>query len=69
MNFYLQLSNYADSNEDAASYIQIYDPLIQLLEQGLIFAFREGGLMIYNSGYYPLSGWHDRFVEASPKGK
>ena len=67
LNFYLQLADYSDYNKKAASYLQIYEPLIQILEQGFIFAFRDGGLMIYNVGYYPLSGWYDRFVEALPE--
>lgn len=66
LNFFLQLANYADNNKNAEPYMQIYDPLIQLLEKGYIFAFREAGLMIYNVGYFPLSGWYDRFVEALP---
>lgn len=66
LNFYLQLANFADSNKNAALYLSIYDPLIQLLEHGLIFSYREAGLMIYNVSYYPLSGWYDRFVEALP---
>lgn len=66
LNFFLQLANYADNNKNAEPYMSIYDPLIQLLEQGYMFGFREAGLMIYNAGYYPLSGWYDRFVEALP---
>lgn len=47
--------------------MQIYDLLIQSLEQGYMFGFKEAGLMIYNAGYYTLSGWYDRFVEALPR--
>lgn len=63
VNFYLQLAHYADENNEAQIYLQIYDPMIQLLEQGYDYEFREAGLMIYNVGLYPLSGWYERFIE------
>lgn len=63
VNFYLQLSNYIDKNYEAEVYLKIYDPMIQLLEEGYDYEFREGGLMIYNVGLYPLSGWYERFLK------
>ncbi len=67
LNFYLQLAYYADYNTEVERYLQIYEPLIQLLERGFLFAFREGGLMIYNVAFYPLNGWYERFLNAQPK--
>lgn len=63
VNFYLQLAHYADENNDISVYLQIYDPMICLLEQGYSYGFREGGLMIYHADLYPLSGWYERFLK------
>lgn len=61
--FYLQLAKYSDQNESAGIFLQIYEPLIQLMEDGFIFAFREGGFQINNAKFYPLNDWYARFLE------
>ena len=65
--FYLQLANYVDKYGAEEEYLQIYDPMIRMLEEGTFYEFRDGGLMVYNVGLYPLHGWYDNFLNASPK--
>jgi len=67
LNFYLQLAHYADYNTEAERYLQIYEPLIQLLERGFLFAFKERGFMVYNVAFYPLCGWYERFLNKKPE--
>lgn len=68
LNCYLQLADYVDHNKELERYLRIYEPLIQLLERGFLFAFREGGFMVYNVAFYPLRGeWYKRCLNAQPK--
>lgn len=67
INFYLQLAKFADTNQNIVLYLQVYEPMIKLLEQGVDYGFREGGLMIDNVMFFPLGGWYDRFLDAPPK--
>lgn len=64
--FYLQLARYIDQVQETESLLEIYEPLIRLLEKGFVFGYREGGFMIYNAKLYPLNGWYDRFLNATP---
>lgn len=64
--FYLQLARYIDQVPENAPLLDIYEPLLRLLEKGFVFGYREGGLMVYNAKLYPLNGWYDRFVNATP---
>lgn len=63
--FYLQLARYIDQSQKTASLLEIYEPLIRLLEKGFVFGYREGGFMIYNAKLYPLNGWYNIFLEAT----
>ena len=65
--FYLQLAKYADQNPDAYEYMQVYDPMIQLLEEGFIYGHRERGIMIYGGTFYPLSNWYEKFLNINPE--
>lgn len=65
INFYLQLAHYSDEKNEVATYLQIYDPMICLLERGYSYGFREGGLMIYHAEFYQLSGWYDIFINSN----
>lgn len=67
INFYLQLAKFADNNQNMALYLQVYEPMIKLLEQGVDFGFREGGLMVDNVMFFPLGGWYHRFLDAPQK--
>lgn len=67
VSFYLQLADYADKRNAVESYLQIYEPMIRLLELGYKYGYREGGLMIYQLSLYPLRGWYERFVDAPPR--
>ncbi len=66
LEFYLQLARYADKNTEAAQYMTVYDPLIQLLENGYNFAYKERGLYIYHLALYPLANWYEYYVQAPP---
>ena len=33
-------------DESVGIFLQIYEPLIQLMEEGIVFTFREGGYII-----------------------
>lgn len=62
LTFYLQLAKYSDKNESAGIFLQIYEPLIQLMEEGFVFAFREGGFQIFDAKFYPLYNWYKRVL-------
>ena len=47
-------------------YLDVYEPLINLIERGYLFEYADAGLMIYGSGLHPLNGWYERFVDAEP---
>lgn len=64
--YYLQLADCADKNENVEIYLQIYDPMIRLLELGYLYGYREAGLMVFGVGLYPLGGWYNRFLDAPP---
>ena len=63
---YLQLAKYSDQNPDAYKYMQVYEPLIQLLEEGFLFTYREGGLMIFGGGLYHLHHWYETYLNKNP---
>ena len=63
LEYYLELAYYSDIYNKYKVYLEIYEPLIQLIEMGGDFAFREGGIMIYRGAYYPLNGWYKLYLE------
>lgn len=63
LEYYLELADYSDTYNKYKVYLEIYEPLIQLIEMGGKFAFREGGIMIYRGAYYPLHGWYKLYLE------
>lgn len=67
LNCYLQLVDYAEEDKELEQYLQIYEPLIQLIERGFLYSIREGGFMVYGVGFYPLHGWYERCLNASEK--
>jgi hypothetical protein len=60
-DFYLQTARLVDSNSQYDTYLQVYEPIIQLYEKGGIFNYREGGMSFIGSGLIPLSGWYETF--------
>lgn len=66
LEFYLQLARFSDKNPNAVQYISVYDPLIQLLENGYNFTYKERGLYIFDLSLYPLSNWYENYVQAPP---
>ncbi len=63
---YLELAEFADINNKVVKYLEIYEPLIRILERGGYFAFKEGGLSVYNAGFFPLSNWYEKFLGKEP---
>lgn len=54
ISWYLQLARYADSNEVAARYVNVFDPLIELLEKGWLFYYVDRGVAVSNTAYLPM---------------
>ncbi|PAD71170.1 hypothetical protein [Paenibacillus campinasensis] len=59
--YYLQLAKYTDKNPDAQIYLDVYDPLIRIIERGGLFILKLLELDIVAN--LPLNGWYERFVE------
>ncbi|MCD1259778.1 hypothetical protein B5M42_013130 [Paenibacillus athensensis] len=54
---YLEVCALADEHvEEAAPYVDLYEPVIELLEQGIQFTIRQGELLLGDSAY-PLDYW------------
>lgn len=64
--YYIQLANYADKDPKYAKYINVYEPLIKIIERGGLFDLRHQSLDIQNVGHMPLSGWFEKFVTKEP---
>ncbi|MCG7376399.1 hypothetical protein MH215_05295 [Paenibacillus sp. ACRSA] len=64
--FYIQLSIYVDRNPKYTEYLNVYEPLIRIIERGGFFVLRPQELDIQNVMYIPLNGWYDRFVSTVP---
>ncbi|MCP1225523.1 hypothetical protein [Sebaldella sp. S0638] len=64
---YLELAKYSDEKPEYSKYLEIYDPLIRILERGGDILYRDGGLMVRNGSIFSLSGWYEFFKNAEPK--
>ena len=60
---HLQMAKLVDMEPKYERYLNIYDPMICLMELGFNFGHREGGLMVYEVGFYPLNNWYNRFLK------
>ena len=63
---YIKLSKFIDENPGYTEYLEIYDPLIRVLERGGKFQYKERGIIVQNSGFFPLSNWCNDFRNAKP---
>ena len=63
IEWYLQLVKYAECNEMAEKYVDVFDSLITLLESGRRFFNGDGGINVPGTGYWPLHGWYSRVVK------
>ena len=63
---YIKLSKFIDENSDYTEYLEIYDPLIRVLERGGGYRYKDGGIMVQNYGLFPLHGWCEKFLEKEP---
>ncbi|MCP1225524.1 hypothetical protein [Sebaldella sp. S0638] len=66
ITYYVQLSKLADKNSEVTQYLNIYEPLIRLLEKGTVFLYKERGIMIPNVSLHPLGGWYERYLYVEP---
>ncbi|MGG4147290.1 hypothetical protein ABEW34_29660 [Paenibacillus algorifonticola] len=64
--YYIQLSKYVDEHQKAIKYLNVYEPLIKIIERGGLFDLRHQSLEIQNVGHMPLSGWFEKFVTKEP---
>lgn len=56
---YLEISKLADEGvSEAIEYIDLYEPMIKLLERGGSFSIRQGEMIVGTSSY-PLKYWRD----------
>ena len=62
----MKLSKFIDGNSDYTEYLEIYDPLIGVLERGGRFQYKDDGIMVQNSGLFPLYGWYEKFLGKEP---
>ncbi len=60
---HLQMAKLVDMEPKYEKYLNIYEPMICLIELGFNFGHREGGLMVYEVGYYPFYNWYKGFLE------
>ncbi len=60
---HLQIAKLVDMEPEYERYLNIYEPMICLMELGFHFGHREGGLMVYEVGFYPLNDWYNRFLK------
>ena len=67
LNHYLQLARYVDQNPEYAKYLDVYDPLLQVVEQGKTFSLRWNDLRIVNCPEFFIDEWYDMFVMAKPQ--
>lgn len=56
---YLEISSLVDEGfDEAKEYVNLYEPIIKLLERGGSFSIRQGELLVGTSAY-PLSYWRE----------
>lgn len=66
VSFYIQLAKYVDEHPNYSEYLNIYEPLLVILENGGSFNINTMGIEIGGVGYIPLQGWYERFVDEKP---
>lgn len=66
IRFYLHLAKYAEKNTAADKYLNVYDPLIKILESGGMFVLKINALDIVNGAHIPLNEWYENFVTLNP---
>lgn len=64
IEYYLQLAEYSITHPETKKYLDVYEPLIRLLEIGGDYILKNTGLEIRYGGMYPLGNWYERFVDA-----
>lgn len=61
VEYYLKLSQLADNNQEAGKYLNIYEPLIKIFEQGGSFKLRKNDLEIEHVIFIPLNNWFEKY--------
>ncbi|MDM5279686.1 hypothetical protein QUF95_19985 [Paenibacillus silvae] len=64
--FYIQLSIFVEKNPEYTVYLNVYEPLIRILEKEGFFVLRPQELEIQNVKYIPLNNWYDTFSTTEP---
>jgi len=66
---HVQLAELAENNTTAEKYVNIYDPIITLIEKGCDFVYRHGFWEFYGYFAIPMHGWYKRYlIKAKEKG-
>lgn len=58
---YLELSKFSDIQNQYKKYLEVYEPLILLIEMGIDFGVCDNGIEIQNSCWYPRTSWLNIF--------
>ncbi|AIQ11281.1 hypothetical protein [Paenibacillus durus] len=66
VEYYIQLSKYADKYPDASKYLSVYEPLIKIFERGGLYILRPRSLDVIDGGHIPLNNWYENFVDMEP---
>ena len=64
--FYIQLSIFVEKKQKYTEYLNVYEPLIRILERGGFFVLRPQELEIQKVEYIPLNNWYDTFSTTEP---
>ena len=64
LDYYLQLSNYSDSHPEVAKYLDVYEPLVQVAENGKMFILKLNEFWIVDCPEFYLSGWYEFYSKA-----
>jgi len=62
IEFTIQLSMFVEKKQEHSAYLNVYEPLIRILERGGFFVLRPQELEIHKIEYISLNGWYDRFL-------
>lgn len=66
LEYYLQLAKFADKNQEAIKYLNVYEPLIRIFEREGMVVLKPGELNIVKCAHIPLNSWYDKFLEMKP---
>ncbi|MDT0126070.1 hypothetical protein Q9R46_25725 [Paenibacillus sp. RRE4] len=62
IQYYLHLAKYAEERPETYRHLNVYEPLIKILERKGLFVLRINALDIVNGSHIPLEDWYENFV-------